>query len=107
MNIINPHAEPFRAIFEGLNDLATSIYARTGKKGLLRVKIAHEIGLALGLLPGQVGQVATVVGYVEIESDAPPCAPASVCPICFKDIDGGHERDGSNLCWGHDDEDEG
>jgi len=77
MKPIDPHTEPFRAIFEGLNDLATSIYARTGKKGLLRVKIDHEIGLSLGLLPGQVGQVHTAAGPVEIESDAPHC-----CPFC-------------------------
>lgn len=35
---------------------------------------------------------------------APRAAPVERCSICGKITKGGHERDGSDLCWGHYDE---
>lgn len=41
--------------------------------------------------------------YGERVDAAAAARRADECPICGKPIRGGHERDGSGLCWGHGD----
>jgi len=61
--------EPFRSIVEHVTEMAQEIAEHTGRRGLTRVCVTPDLGLALGALPGQSIEVMTAVGIVKIHVD--------------------------------------
>lgn len=74
------HREPFRSIVEHTLEMANAIAEATGHRGLTRICITPEIGLALGALPGQSIEIMTAVGKVELYIDDAPGEER--CPWC-------------------------
>lgn len=61
--------EPFHTLAESINGMAMALAKHTMRGRVVRVTITSDVGLAMGLLPGNVAVLHTPAGDVEIESD--------------------------------------
>lgn len=59
--------EPQWTLTEQLITLTTKLYERTGQHWLRAVTIDAEMGIRMGILPGQSARIHTPVGVVHVE----------------------------------------
>jgi hypothetical protein len=48
---------PASDIVAALYDFASEVYRLTGKRGVLEVKVSSDVGLALGIVPGEWAEI--------------------------------------------------
>lgn len=61
---------PARAAFEdGMAELTELLAEVTNKACVLGVRVSEELGLAIGILPGEAAHIMTITGLVKVESE--------------------------------------
>ncbi len=62
--------EPLHTIIEHTLTLAHAVLSLTGKRGITRISVTPDLGLAIGATPGTSVDIMTAAGRVEIYVEA-------------------------------------